>query len=55
MGWEYVGRKGASRSSFAPGSNSALTGDYRWVLFRDCVLCRPTLHLMSMVMGGAIG
>lgn len=29
LGWEYVGRKGASRNTFGPGSNSALVGDYR--------------------------
>jgi hypothetical protein len=31
LGWEYVGRKGASRNTFGPGSNSALVGDYRCV------------------------
>jgi hypothetical protein len=48
MGWEYVGRKGASRSSFAPGSNSALTGDYRWVVSLLCFCvhqCGAFLHV----------
>lgn len=37
LGWEYVGRKGASRNTFGPGSNSALVGDYRWAGGRVCV------------------
>jgi hypothetical protein len=50
LGWEYVGRKGGSRNTFAQGTNSALVGDYRCASRGSVAGKMCTYHVFHMCM-----